>query len=496
MRIVSMVFGVLACLLAVTALVFGAILFGYRTEYVQRADFLGETLSGVVKALDQGSGTDEAKDSTFKPGNPVDGTPASGSFSGMEFHRQKTIDGQADQPFYKALLAKPSQLEYPKIKKRLTAAKDQAANIILQRNKLVDGIIEISETLEMPKAPDVAPEAALNKDNLGNVSISSAAGATSEQRIYLDEMKKVSEFVKAVAERDEKMTLSLITIASTVGITIEKARFAKPDSSGKMDISGPLMDVQRKVVAYKTRADNFTDGAFEMITILQKAVIISNPIAWKTDPQALKGDDRYQDQITNLLTDANEIVQRLSLIDKLTAELESANNEVQILRAENTNMKETLKNWDKFLGHAKKTWPEKFAEDTTTDPNNPMRTIAIPDMPDGYRGRIRIWNPDFGFAILDFGGMQGAQPGMIFVVARPSDKGGDPKILGRVKITSVRRNNSTADFLGEYGNPRDIHTGDDVILTEKPIKDPSPIGGVVFPSDTAPAAPAAPAKTP
>ena len=160
MRIVSMVFGVLACLLAVTALVFSAILFGYRNEYVQRADFLADTLSGVVKALDQDSGTDEAKDSTFKPGNPVDGTPASGTFSAATIHMQKTIDGQAEQPFYKALLAKREQLDYPKFKKRLAAAKEQAANIITQRNYLAQGISDISETLRMPKEPP------LNKENL------------------------------------------------------------------------------------------------------------------------------------------------------------------------------------------------------------------------------------------------------------------------------------------------------------------------------------------
>jgi hypothetical protein len=52
-----------------------------------------------------------------------------------------------------------------------------------------------------------------------------------------------------------------------------------------------------------------------------------------------------------------------------------------------------------------------------------------------------------------------------------------------VKITSVRRNNSTADFLGEYGNPRDIQAGDDVILTERPVKEVSPMGGAGLPPD-------------
>jgi hypothetical protein len=484
MRIVSMFFGVSACILAVIALVFSAILFGYRNEYVMRADSLAVTLCDVVKALDQDSGTKDADETTFKPGNPVDGTPAGGTTSAMSYHGQKTIDGQPDQPFYKALLAKREQLDFPKFKKRMAAAKEQAGNIIKQRNDLAQGIGEISETLRMPK------ELGLNKDNLRLVTPAAAgaapAAADAGQRAYQEEMKKVTDFVAAVADRDEKMVLSLITIASTVGISIEQTRFSKPDSSGRMDISGPLLDVQRKVSAYKTRADNFTDGAFEMITCLQKAVIISNPIAWKTDPQALKGEDRYQDQITNLLTDATEIVQRLSLIDKLTSELESKNNEIQILRAENTNMKETLNNWDKLILHAKEKWPERFPQGT--DPDNPLAPIIIPEMPDGYRGRIRIWNPDFGFAILDFGGLQGAQAGMMFVIARPSDKGGDPKILGRVKITSVRRNNATADFLGEYGNPRDIQAGDDVILTERPAKESSPVGGgVVSPADAAPA---------
>lgn len=455
MKTATTFFGIMVAVLAVTALLFSAVLFGYRNEYSIRSEELAKTVFDMAKALDQNSETNVSQEVSFEPSNPAAGIPDSGKTSSSQFHTDMQIGGtsyEGFERFYKQLLAKREDLDQPDFKKRLLGAVGHAKSVTTQRDRLAAALKEASRILTTPEiseeklrtqkvlvatvpetpaasaapapadgaTPPPPPPAADGtatpppppggaaaatppppggETPAAETQVTTTANTSGGKFLYEEEIAKLLGFLNSIKERDDNLIQYLVSIADAINIKADPSLFKVPDEQGRFEINDTLKKIFNQVSAVKRRADDTTATLYESASTLQTAVLNDDPIDWKLrNPDDLKGNS-YKAALTAYQADIREAVARLNSINALRSDITNKEKNIDTLRRLNVEKDGILNDELK----CRKWYAEHFGGNPITgDPGDEPSIAEAPPpiMPVGYRSRILRWDASNGFAVL------------------------------------------------------------------------------------------------
>lgn len=463
MKIASTFFAIVTCLCAIVALCFSAILFSARNDKVIRADMFAQTLCDMVKVLDEGSGTTNAAQITFKPGDAV--RPASGTLSNANFTNAKAINGvpASRLSFYKKILAKPEELSYKNFQEVLNQAVSQAQKIVEQRDRMAEEIFNACSVMEIPSSLQ------LNRENLTLLSMNDG-----EVSPYEQELKKINQFALARKTRDVFVQTSLITIGKTLGVDIAPEKFTTLNDQGKYDLETEVNEILNRLATLKTHDDVVTERFANYVGEFKdnlRQLGAKNRIFMNVDPDAFGQHSNYSENLNVLRKDYEDIVTKLSEMTPMLTQIALVNSRVTSLEEQNLEYASILNNREKLIQHILKTFPP--SEEDKKHGKILTINVDIPKLEKGYKdANLSSWNAKLGFGVINKGRLDGIERGMVFLVVN-TDIEGRSAPIAEVRVSEVRDTDARAEFVKVYtenyinkiyGDEQLIFTGEKVEL--------------------------------
>ena len=235
MSIFNKILNILVLLLAITAVIFGVMLFQKREELRNRGDYMADVIHKVSKTLDDTSGTEVNK--KLNPTASVVVNPGASSYS--LYHDN-----------------------YAQLSTVLKAFEEQAKAVIEQRDALGDTLHSVMVDLEIP-----------NSDSFAAVEFQTMDKYTAKSEELLGMTKKVTE-------RDNAIIAKIGEAASAMGFSVDGEGMKSLE-----DYSTPLGDFLSKSQALKTRCDTYAQHIQDVYRV------------WDLDAPSLDGSD-YADALS------------------------------------------------------------------------------------------------------------------------------------------------------------------------------------------------------
>ncbi len=236
MSIFNKILNILMLLLAITAVVFGVMLFQKREELRNRGDYMADIIHKVSKTLDDTSGTE-----INKKLDPTVSVVANPKASGYSLYHDN----------------------YAQLATVLKTFEQQAKAIVQQKDTLGDTLHSVMVGLEIP-----------NPDSFAAVEFQTIDKYAAKD----EELLKV---VQQVTERDNTIIAKIGEAASAMGFSVDGEGIKSLE-----DYATPLGDFVSKSQALKTRCDTYAEHIQEVYGV------------WELTAPSLDGSD-YADALSS-----------------------------------------------------------------------------------------------------------------------------------------------------------------------------------------------------
>jgi len=408
---------IMVFILSVAAVVFGCMLFLKRDELRKRGDTMAAMINQVAGILDRNSGTEISK--KLVP-------------TKLELNRE--LSANADKNAKISLYHD----NYKNLTSVLKSFKNQADEVIKQRDILSTTLNDLVVALEIPQPDVFAP---IEFENVAT---------------YAQKREEVIAKIKQLDERDNALVNQIVQSAGVIGYTASADAFKDLEEYSK-----PIEEFSQKVEALKKRSDTYADYITEYCALL------------RLPAPTLDGDD-YEDALVSAKTGMQGLIKdyddtKQDLQDT-KAKLATTQDELNAKIAENDKLKATnadlRKKIEILVGKRKAKDPMKISPD-----------ILVKKL----KGNILKVNKKWDFVIIDIGKkaennklILGSEDNPVErVIALQEGKEMDVargnKFLGKIKIIRVNDRCAIADIL-ETERVGDIEKGDRVFFARTPKK--------------------------
>lgn len=396
------ILGVLTAVLAIAAAGLSYKLFEQRAGFVDRADRLAATVTGMVAALEADSGLSLQEQVSFTAADADSGTPASGALSFAGYKNADSFDAA------------------------LTTARTLAADVSQQRKQLASGLATVSTQLGMPEG--MAPS-----EDLANLADPTVAETALTRALQLS---------GAVQERDQAMIGTLMASARVVKATLDAAALTTVQQvqaeDGSVALAGfasaqPLQNFENRVIALNTRCDDYGKTLVEGIERVKQ-------FDWKTAPDTIQNEDAYEGALLSLRADYDGLDQELLAYERAQEQLRRTREQIAELTDEVEDLQGQI-----TQGRIDPRRPE-----------GPGETELLDD-PMNLEGHVLEVNREWNFVILDLGRKEQVTDDMQLLVARAE------KLVARLQISKVLGTISIGEVLPAV-QTAEVQVGDRVIL--------------------------------
>ena len=330
---------ILIFILAGCAVAFGFILFKKREELRRRGDEMAKFINEVAGVLDAGSDT-KVQDK-------------------LDYKNRYVTDPTAEGYNKDKLAISLYHNNYKNLKSVLRPFKEQANDIITQRDQLSATLHQVLVDLEVPNEKEFD------------------ASTFMVTKSYVDQDAKLLEIIKKVDERDNAITAQIAASADVIG----KGTIDPQALKSLEDYTTPLSSFASMVQALKDRSDTYASNIGELCEIFE----ISAPSldgddytaaldTIKTEMQGQK--DEFEQTKVDLKTTKEKLAEKEEQLEAEIAKLETANSTIADLKAKLANFVDV--------------------EDENLDANKLDLQLKL-------EGKILRVNDKWGFVVIDLG---------------------------------------------------------------------------------------------
>ena len=390
MVLLNRVLNILLFVTAFVALVFGVILFQRRGDLRDRGEKLADTLSDIVKELDEKSGTKLRLEANRSERTGKDGKIQPGGTLGWAFFHEAYDADTKTHPDFDNLLSEVEK---------------QVRDVREQRDNLAVAVAEIANTFEKG-----------GKEPTAYLHLSS----------YEENTQSVLKDMTDVKNRDDIMVAKIEETANKIGYPIDKGVLV---DSQKFE--EPLTNFGNQVGKLKERAVNYADALAQAVEKID-----SHPFA--ANAEGLKDADAYVGELTAILNDFTNINDKLSDYEKYKIEFletkDTLEKTIAALEKSHENLA-VMENKFSRIETENVSLKQKYSEiagERTQEQSTELQKLE---------GQVLDVDYDWNYVVLNLGEKDNLPENLEMTVAR------EQEYICKVLVTKVYKNYSVAEIL-------------------------------------------------